>query len=186
MNPYITKETLEQARLGWILEELGRNFRRYFHAKDPKKHKIIAGIVDPEWQVGQSSDDCQRKLVAPYWNLTYAHCVAGYWSATVYGYGIGARFTNITIPNSATIISAYLKLTCSTARAATTCNTRISAEDVDDAPTFADDAAAFDARYANHTTAVVDWDNISGWSVDVEYSSPDIKTVIQEIGKTTT
>jgi len=59
--------------------------------------------------------------------------------------------------------------------------TKLSAEDVDDAPTFADDADAFDDRYANHTTAMVNWDDIGSWTAESEYDSPDISSVIQEI-----
>jgi len=63
----------------------------------------------------------------------------------------------------------------------TTVNSRISAEDVDDAATFSSDSSAFDARWAARTTARVDWDNIGAWTLNTDYNSPDIKTVIQEI-----
>ena len=181
MNPKITKEIFKQARLGWILKELGRNFRRYFNAKDPKKHKVIAGIVvDPTWQVAASTDDCMRSFVPDGWSLPYGYQLGGGGNASYKQYGGGMRFNNIGIPNSALIVSAYLILTCRIATGGT-CHTRVSAEKHDDAPTFADNKAAFDARYANHTDAVVDWDNVPPFVVDVEYPSPDIKTVIQEI-----
>ena len=132
-------------------------------------------------QVGASSDDCYRRKVTSFFSLTLAACPGGRLSSSFYGYGTGARFTNITIPKGTTIASAHLKLTAASTRAGAECNTRISAEDVDDAPTFADDAAAFDARHGNHTTAIIDWDNLPTWEANVEYTSPDIKTVIQEI-----
>jgi len=91
------------------------------------------------------------------------------------------RFTNITIPPGATIVHAYLTLRASSNKTGTICNTRISAEDIDDAPTFADGGAAFDARWANRTTARVDWDAIPAWTLNTDYNSPEIKTVIQEI-----
>ena len=60
-------------------------------------------------------------------------------------------------------------------------NTRVSAEDVDDAPTFADNAAAFDTRWAARTAARVDWDGISPWTINVDYDSPECKTIEQEL-----
>ncbi|GAI81538.1 unnamed protein product, partial [marine sediment metagenome] len=42
-------------------------------------------------------------------------------------------------------------------------------------------AAAFSARWDNRTAARVDWDDIPGWTQNVDYNSPEIKPVIQEI-----
>jgi len=142
--------------------------------------------IDPtlDLQVGASNDDCQRRLATSYFSLTDNNEQAGAYSSTYYGYGCGLRFTGITIPNGATIETAYLKFT---ARSADTYLplTRISAEDVDNAGDFSgDDAASFDTRFGNHTTARIDWDNIPAWSVDEEgadTTSPEIKTVIKEI-----
>jgi hypothetical protein len=107
--------------------------------------------------------------------------MAGALTETTYQYGEGMRFTNITIPNAPIIDSAHLPLRAYASRNGTVVNTRISAEDVDDAITFADDAAAFDTRWAARTTARVNWDAIPAWTVDTDYDSPEIKTVIQEI-----
>jgi len=43
------------------------------------------------------------------------------------------------------------------------------------------DGTHFDARWANRTTARVDWDDIPAWTAGNDYDSPEIKTVIQEI-----
>lgn len=137
--------------------------------------------VELERQVETSTDDCLRWLTSSYWNLTHPSMLAGASSATTFEMGSGMRFTNITIPNGAIITEAHLTLRCSVARTGETVNTRISAEDVDNAPTFADDRDAFDTRWANRTAARVDWDAIPVWSTGTNYDSPDIKTVIQEI-----
>jgi len=129
---------------------------------------------------GQSSDDVQRSPPPDYWSMVAALEV-GYTNSTYYAQGCGIRFPNVTVPQGNTIVAAYLTLKCSYSRDANTVNSRISAEKVDDAPTFADDAAAFDARWANRTTARVDWDAIPAWTAGVSYNSPDIKSVIQEI-----
>lgn len=132
-------------------------------------------------QIAASTDDCDRsKGPANEWNLTVGQVQAGYQSSDYRQKGAGLRFTNITIPKGAIIDQAYLTLRSRLNKSAGPCNTRISAEKVDNAPTFADDRWAFDDRYANNT-ATVDWDNIPAWTTGEDYNSPDIKTVIQAI-----
>jgi len=91
------------------------------------------------------------------------------------------RFLNITIPKGSTINEAHLNLRALNGYAGNSVNSRISAEDVANPPVFADDAGAFDARWANRTAARIEWDNIPATIDDQEYDSPDIKAVIQEI-----
>jgi len=91
------------------------------------------------------------------------------------------RFTNVTIPKGSTIDTAHLILRGRSSKSVTVVNSRISAEDVDDAPTFTNDGDAFDTRWANRTTARVDWDAIPAWTQDEDYNSPEIKTIIKEI-----
>ena len=137
--------------------------------------------VDPTWQVGASTDDCQYTWSTSALALTTPHQVAGAYDGTDYMIGGGMRFLNVTIPQGNVIIEAYLTLRCSASKSGTVCNTRISAEDVDDAITFADDGAAFETRWAARTTARIDWDAIPAWTAETDYNSPEIKTVIQEI-----
>ncbi len=133
------------------------------------------------FQVGASTDDCFRRLTTASFSLTGGTLAVGAFSATIYQQGAGMRFLNVTIPQGSTIDVAYLTLRCGFASSGTAVNSRISAEDVDDAPTFADDGAAFDTRWAARTTARVDWDAIPAWTLNVDYDSPSIITVIQEI-----
>lgn len=137
--------------------------------------------IDPTLQVGASTDDCRRRLSDDSFSLTIDDNSAGAIDTTYDRYGCGMRFANIAIAQGTTIDAAYLTLRCYAARSGTVCNTRISAEDIDDAATFANDKAAFDARWAARTTAIVDWDSIGAWTKDEDYNSPEIKTVIQEI-----
>lgn len=132
-------------------------------------------------RVGQGSDDCARALFGDYWDLAASMVCASYISSSIYQAGSGMRFTNITIPKDSIITEAHLRFYAFQDGTKTVANTRISAEDVDNAVTFADDKAAFDARWVNRTTAIVDWDDIAPWYRYASYNSPDIKTVIQEI-----
>jgi hypothetical protein len=144
--------------------------------------------VDVDEIVGASLDDVRlQRQQSEFWFTTSAVVAAGAHDATNYEYGAGMRFQTIAITNAQTIDTATMILTAhdtAGARAQVACNTRISAEDVDDAAVFADNQAAFEARYAAQTTAIVDWDNIPAWSngeSGADTTSPEIKTVVQEI-----
>ena len=132
------------------------------------------------FQVAANTDDVIRSLSDDGWSLTTDYIYAGannvWWQR-----GCGMRFTNITIAQGATIDTAKLTLRARFSEGGTVVRTRISAEDVDDAITFADNKATFDTRWANRTTARVDWDAIPAWTSGTDYDSPEIKTVIQEI-----
>jgi hypothetical protein len=138
------------------------------------------GAMSNTWQVSSSSDDCYRRLVPSQWGLTEAYQYAGSKDGSNYKYGGGMRFTNIVIPQGAVIVNAYLSFYAYSS-SGTVVRTKISAEDVDNPSTFADDAAAFDSRYATHTSAMVEWDSISAWSSGVWYNSVNISSVVQEV-----
>ena len=126
------------------------------------------------------SDDCHRRLVTSLWDLTAEYLIVGYNGATNTQWGSGMRFVNITIPKGATMLTANLTLQAYAADSDAGVNSRISAEAVDDPVTFANNAAAFDTRWANRT-AQVDWDNIEAWTIGENYDSIDFKAVIQAI-----
>jgi len=134
-----------------------------------------------ETQVVTSTDDASRRLDTPAWDLANIEAVVGSNGVDTNQFGSGNRFINITIPQGSTISAAHIHVTSKYTLSGIECKSRISAEDVDDAATFADDAGAFDTRWAARTTARVDWDNIPTWTADVEYESPSIVTVIQEV-----
>jgi hypothetical protein len=131
-------------------------------------------------QVAASTDDCMEILSSGWFDITANEFYAGHYNATDYKWGSGARFQNVTIPHGATIDSAYFILTCKTSRSGTVCNTEISADDTDNAATFST-KANFESRYAARTTAQINWDGLGAWTAETEYTSPDIKNVIQEV-----
>jgi len=134
-----------------------------------------------ELQVGTSQDDLRRIIGNTNdFSLSAPDQYVGGWSA-YWKYGGGMRFTGVTIPHGSTIGEAHLTLQCRGYYDGSPVNSRISAEKVDNAPIFANNASAFDTRWANRTTARVNWDDIPSWTVGNNYDSPDIKTVIQEI-----
>lgn len=159
----------------------GVRYRKFIDGKPTNGYKLIIG-ADPsiDEQVGASADDClyYENAGSPVFSTTSSFQTAGGSGVGLRKNGGGMRFQTVAIPQGATIGEAYLTLRCGYATSGTVCRTRIRGEDVDD-------AAAFSTRtnYLGRTriTAYVDWDNIPAWTVDTNYNSPDIKTVIQEI-----
>lgn len=139
-------------------------------------------------QVAASADNCIVYNNGSVWDIVEG-VEAGNYSAGVFKAGSGLRFNNVTIPQGATIVTAYLTITGGVALSGTTCNAKIIGDLETDAATFST-LADYQARRGTdvggadntkRTTAEVDWDNLSAWVVGTEYQSPEIKTIIQEI-----
>lgn len=87
------------------------------------------------------------------------------------------RFSNVSIPEGATINSAFIEFTSSIAISNTICNLNIYLNKSDDAiaPT---DVSEFNAL---SLTEAVAWNNVESWSSDYAYNSVDFKTILQTI-----
>jgi len=94
---------------------------------------------------------------------------------------IGMRFNGLTIPNGATITSAYIQFQVDETTSETT-NLTISGEDVDNSTTFT--TTAYDITNRTTTGEYVDW-SVPAWSTEDEVGddqkTPDLKTIAQEI-----
>lgn len=92
---------------------------------------------------------------------------------------MGLRFQNITIPQGATIDSAFIIVYSHEAKLEDdVANVTIYADDTDNAITFSEDSLITD-RAA--TAAQVDWVVAEEWQLWEAYSTPDLKSVVQEI-----
>ena len=87
-------------------------------------------------------------------------------------------FTNVTVPQGATIDEALLTYK-SDGSVSGTVTSQIYAHDTDDAasPTSISD---WETKESNMTTANVSW-SMESWTSGTDYESPDIKSIIQEI-----
>jgi len=134
--------------------------------------------------VGADTDDCIRRLISDVFLTGGTNYVAaGRWNNTDKEWGSGMRFLATGVPQGANITAATLTLRAErtfTRDGSHICNTRISADDVDDAATFST-SADYDTRWAARTTARVDWDGIPGQTVGEDYTSVDFSPVIQEV-----
>jgi len=85
------------------------------------------------------------------------------------------RFPNITIPNGATIDSAYLKVTARSSDSSTPCDVNIGIETEDNptAPTLGSDLIA------RSTGTTVDWDPVPSFSAGSTYNTPSIASILE-------
>ncbi|PWK50918.1 PilC/PilY family type IV pilus protein [Pleionea mediterranea] len=90
---------------------------------------------------------------------------------------IGLRFEDLLIPQGALIVSASISFTSKQASSGDAAY-RIFAENVDDAAQFTTNPTSVSSRTS--TTASVDWQP-TDWEEDVSYSTPELKTMVQEV-----
>jgi hypothetical protein len=134
-------------------------------------------------RVGQSSDDC-----SVYWNGSswifevkatngFPQPAVGYINGSIQKAGGGMRFSSISIPQGATIDSAYITFTAYDSYSGQVVKSVFTGQ-LGNATTF--------STYSNYqsrdrTETSVDWNSIGAWSRDSTYESPDLSSVVQEI-----
>jgi hypothetical protein len=136
-----------------------------------------SGTVDV--QVSTSSDDCLRwsvnsiDLTDPNQRLDTFNTPSS---------SSGMRFQGVTVPKGATITTAYLKVRARFDVLMPTEGTTIYGQAAEDPITFST-SGDYDGRA--RTTASVYWSLASPpgppWVADIDYTSPEIKTIVQEI-----
>jgi len=130
-----------------------------------------------EVSVAASADDVYRYGASSFATAT-AQQYTGYNGSTNYYHG-AQRYTNITIPQGATInTGTYVRYVAFAAGLGTSFYSRLQAEATNDATqitTYSD----FDGRLL--TTAKTDWDSSSLWTAGQAYDSPELQSVIQEV-----
>lgn len=91
---------------------------------------------------------------------------------------VGMRFRNVEISQGATVLSAHLVFDCDE-NSSGTASLEFRGEDVDDSNTFG--SSNYNITNRPVTSSSVSWTNISSWTINNEYQSPDITPIIQEI-----
>lgn len=92
---------------------------------------------------------------------------------------IGLRFTDLAIPQGATIVSASLQFEVDEANAGDAVSLTIYAQNSDDALAFSASAGNISSR--PKTTASVAWNSVADPAIDSKLNSPDITAVVQEV-----
>jgi len=91
----------------------------------------------------------------------------------------GYRFTNVNVPQNATVTSANIFLTSRVTGSTTTLNQRINAQDSDNPPTIANVNSNISSRSLIATS--VNWNSIPAFTADTRYSTPNIGTIVQSL-----
>lgn len=88
------------------------------------------------------------------------------------------RFNGVTVPQGAIITNAYIEFTVDEADSGTT-SVVLRAEASDDAATFGTNNNNISSRPL--TSFSVNWSNISPWQVDEIHTSPDLRSIVQQV-----
>jgi hypothetical protein len=132
-------------------------------------------------QIGSGANDTYHSFDGTSthtFNNTGNDVAVGRFDATQVALGSALRFTGVAIPPGATIVSAVLQLVSSGTDSGSVVNSKIRGVAADNAAIPANDTAFHAPGY---TSAVVNWDDIPGWTSGIAYTSPNIKSIIQEI-----
>jgi len=157
----------------------GRTERLKLEAVEGELQPIAYPIEDDtevNEQVGASSDD-----YSIFFELNTNYVYMGNYASGPILYSHGLRFTTLNVPKGSAISTAILTYTCEIAQSGTVCRLKVKGEAHDDAPTFIKDVDAYWARTRTAEGTWEDWDISSAWTKDAEYTSPDIKGIIEEI-----
>ncbi len=86
-------------------------------------------------------------------------------------------FDSVTIPQGSVITSAYVTFQALSNQSGTNCNVECFFEDVDDAapPTNTTEANALSL------TSPVEWNNVPAWTINTDYDTPELKTILQPV-----
>jgi type IV pilus assembly protein PilY1 len=127
---------------------------------------VNAEADDGRWAEGNSTINTTGQLLM------------GYDSGTTKQTNTFVRFTNVTIPKGATILSAKLTMLSAYTTSAATVKVKINAVKAANPTAPATYSAAEDAT---RTTASVAWDGVAATTDGVWFDTPDFAAVVQEL-----
>jgi len=155
--------------------EFANRIYPYGSGEGEERIKLAGQLVQSD--LAAVTDIAEKRYKAEAWQFTLSpsEWMVGYYGASEYKIGGAGRFTGALPPQGKTITEAYLKFSSSWGNKDSV-HSIIEGEDAD-APVAFSTLANYDARV--RTTASVSWNAIAHGGG--ELTSPDIKTVIQEI-----
>ena len=143
---------------------------------------VPATAVDLSVRVSAGSDDAEEDTADGSIDLTSSDLELTYDSSSGEDQEVGIRFQNVSIPQGATINSAYIQFTVDETGSGTT-NLTFYGEDTDNASAFTSTSNNITGR--TKTSASVAWNGVPAWTstgaAGADQKTPDLKTIIQEI-----
>jgi hypothetical protein len=154
-------------------------------AKAPRLHvEYTANVV--EVRIDRSVDDVYQQYYSPM-SATVYNTDTFYFGNSSYLYP-GLRFRNVDVPEGAVINYACIRFTAKQAHAAEGGYVRFYGEKRLNAAEFSTSGSATTAPYYRKvnasvpkTTTYVQWSGFGEWAADREYSSADLKAIVQEL-----
>jgi hypothetical protein len=120
-------------------------------------------------QVNAAADDC-------HYNGGSFYLGAGYIQIGE-SRGTGLRFTNVAIPNGASITSAYITFVANNSLSGAACKVNIYGEDVDNAVTY----STYADMVGRSLTVATSWNPVSSWSTGSSYNTPSLTSIVTSI-----
>jgi hypothetical protein len=128
-------------------------------------------------QINSSANDAEERLSSGNMDLAGSQLQLGEDNNT--SQLVGLRFTNVAIPDNATIVNAYLEFEVAQTDSVSTSLT-IRGQAADNAPAFS--STRYDISTRPRTTTRVAWNNIPAWTtINTRWQTPNISSIIQEI-----
>jgi len=131
-------------------------------------------MTDFSKQIGASIDDGSVNDM-PSWLPTNTTAVIG--ASASYSYDDWFRFTSVTIPAGATIVSAIVRFFSGPSQSATICNVNLYFENADSAPA----PGTRTDLLGRPLTSAVAWNNLPAWTLDSTYDTPDLSSILQDV-----
>jgi hypothetical protein len=137
---------------------------------------VSADVGAVSIRVDSNADDSSYDPVGAAYDNAYTQELVGKFGAVQCSSAF--RFTGVTIPDYATITSAYIQFTAEFTRATQTVTLSIKGEDT---ATPAAYGAAENYTTRTYTTASVPWTGSMSWTLNSTYDSADITSIINEL-----
>lgn len=176
VNALLRNEILGLARLGWILEKLGRSSRQYFYVDDSRIKRTIADADDPSdtFYVGDGYDDAHEAGDGLFYYSNDLLEIQSDTDPSSHSYMCtGLRFPTVNIAIGSTVSAASVTVYCADYQLM---NARIYGNDVDNAVNFLSDQNIISRT---RTSAYVTWSatlTLGTWE-----TKTGLEGIIQEI-----
>lgn len=133
--------------------------------------------IDPTFSVASSGDDWYLNTTSSFYGTgTYV----AFGASSSYSYNAGIIFSNVTIPQGATITTAYAQGYSALTYGSLPCTIDCAFLAADTAATAPTNYSGASSYFSSKTSAVT-WDFSGGYSVGTLYSCPSLVTPLQEI-----
>jgi len=132
-------------------------------------------MTDFNRKVTANADDGECEVGGSYFSNGYVYLSLG--DRSGFNMHSFARFTSVTIPAGATIVSAIIRFVAQESSSGTTCNVNVHFEDADNAAAI---SSGSDLNGRPRTSAV-GWNSLPVWTINNSYDTPPLAAILQDV-----